>query len=276
MTTEYLNSIDTQSEVYLRFKTVRSERASYFFNDEKGIAAYKVAKRFNRFKNPILDYDGMHLCDAISMRELERDEWDKCVKVYINSLARRKRVKKRVNEFDGYIYFVTLTFSDEELKMTSLSRRTHIINPLLKLLREKFGLNAYVGVKEYGKKTDREHYHFIMCFDEPLKGDIGISMKHGKPQEFLKNTVIHQNYKSIVNVSELRSDEQDKLASYVAKVAGYLDKDTGKTQHLIYSSNFKGRKRFKVTLDENGFIDIPDEGFQDADLDFMLDIFGTL
>lgn len=268
---EYLDSIDTQSNVYFLFKHIRSQRADYFFKDEKGISAYKVAKHFSHYKNPILVFNGMHLCDHIPMNGITELEWEKCVKVYNNACARRKRLKERLSEFDGYLYFVTLTFTYEQLNMTSLSRRNHIINPLLKLLKDKHGLVAYVGVKEYGKKTDREHYHFLMCFSSPLQGEVCISTKYGKnrPREFLKNTVIEQNYSAIVNVSTVNSGNESAVANYVAKVGGYLDKDSGKTQHLIYSANFKPKKKLVIETDDDGFMIIPDG-------DFLEDLFGTL
>ena len=165
--TEYLDTIDTQSEVYYRFKRVRSLRADFFFNDEKGKQAYSIAKRFKRFCNPVLEYDGCHLCSHIGMLQLSEEEWNKCVKVYNNACARRKRLKSRLKAFDGYIYFVTLSFTDEQLTCSSDSRRHNAVNPFLKLLREKYGLNAYVGVKEYGAKTNREHYHFVLIQTSP-------------------------------------------------------------------------------------------------------------
>ena len=271
---EYLNSIDTQSEVYFRFKAVRSERASYFFNDEHGQAAYKVAKRLRKFKNPILEYDGMHICDQVSMRQITPEEWSKCVKVYNNGIARRKRLKERIREMHGYLYFVTLTFDDEELKLSAESRRHNIINPLLKKLKEEYGLSSYVGVKEYGNKTDREHYHFIMCFEHMLQGDVCISTKYGKnrPREFIKNSVIEQIYNSNVNVAPITSGNEDKVCNYAAKVAGYIDKETNKTQHLIYSSNFKpsNQKPQLATVDANGWLKVPDDD------DFFNDLFGIL
>lgn len=267
-------SIDTQSDEYYQFKRIRSERAKYFLQDVKGISCYKsVRMLFGRYANPILKYDGYKLCDHISLGSMTEETWNECVKVYNNAVARRKRLKQRVNELDGYLYFVTLTFTDEHLKMTSLSRRNHIINPFLKLMREKYGLTGYVGTKEYGRKTDREHYHFIMAFSDALKGDFGtIKRRWGREHEYLKNTVIEQNYPALVDVSPLHSEDKDlcdKVSSYLGKVAGYLDKDTNKTQHLIYSSSFVRKKKTKLEVDENGFMVFSDDDMEWFDTLFV-------
>ena len=111
-----------------------------------------------------------------------------------------------------------------------------------------------------------------MCFDNPLQGEVCISTKHKRIREYLKNTVIEQNWNAIVNVSPVAcSDEntQSKVADYIAKVAGYLDKDTHKTQQLIYSSHFVGKVVHALDVDENGFLVVNDD-----DLDFCEMMFG--
>lgn len=268
---EKLN-IDTQHPLYYEWYKIKRKRAEYFFKDEKGIQAYKILKRFSKWKDPLTDYDGCHITDISPVGILSREEWEQCVKVYNNKLARTKRLKRRLKEFDGYLYFVTLTFTDEQLKMTSDSRRHNLINPLLKRLKDEFGLLSYVGVKEYGKRTEREHYHFVIAFRDKLSGSIAISTKYKKPREFLKDSCIEKLWNAIVNVMPINSNDFiDSTSNYLSKVAGYLDKDTNKTQHLIYSSEFKpGIKLPSLKTDENGFIDLTDEDMELMDMIFAV------
>lgn len=266
-----MREIDTQSPLYYEFLKLKRKRADYFFKDEKGIAAYKILKRFSKHKDPILDYYGCHICDHLPADScLPPDLWQECVRVYTNKVARSKRLVKRLREFNGWCYFVTLTFTDEQLKMSPESRRHNLINPFLKLMREKYGCVGYVGVKEYGKKTDREHYHFVMCFKDKLHGEIGVSMKWDKPREYLKNSEIEQNWNAIVNVRPIiENGFENSVANYLSKVAGYLDKDTNKTQHLIYSSGFKAEIKLpKFETDEDGFFSCSDEDLEAFDLLF--------
>ena len=257
-------TIDTQDERYFNFKRIRSSRALYFFKDSNGQKAYKVFKKMNRYKCPILDFKGGYLCDHLEQPTMTLDEWNECVRVYNNSLARRKRLKARISDFNGYVYFVTLTFTDDELKATTDSRRHHKVNPLLKTLKSNYGLIDYVGTKEYGRKTDREHYHFLMCFDKPLPRTSIKTIKTSKGQfrDVLKGTPIETEWNGLVDVAEVVAKNKDGLLSYICKVAGYIDKDSGKTQHLIYAS-VGHREQEDPTkhydVDEDGFILLTEE-----------------
>lgn len=269
--------IDTQSDVYFEFKRVRSARAKYFFQSEEGKRAFELYRKFNRYKSPVMDYNGGYVVNPLIERPtMSVEQWEQCVRVFNNGLARKKRLRARVSGWSGYVYFVTLTFTDDQLELSADSRRHNMINPLLRVLREKYGLVDYIGVKEYGRKTDREHYHFLMlCESElPFSERKTIKTWKGRVREVLKGTPIEEHWKALVDVSEVASDSKDGLLSYITKVAGYIDKDNGKTQHLIYASVGvvgegvlgpeamplgEAQEQARYIVDEEGFMVVDDE-----------------
>lgn len=153
------------------------------------------------------------------------EDWYECMKIIKNDSKRFCRLKNRLNYFFkiGYCVFVTLTFTDDVLKNTSYeSRRTYV--------RKWFKANSayYVANIDFGKTTDREHYHGIMMID--FKKTECIIWQHG-----------------FYNIQEIYNDETNGkyvLAHYILKLASHFMKNTVKRNYVIYSRN-----KFDIDVD---------------------------
>lgn len=114
------------------------------------------------------------------------------------------------NEYD--LIFATFTFSDESLNLKSETRR----KKLLECLKNCNQIDDYICNIDYGKTTEREHYHGILFVK---KGSVEWSFKRGKKFWYIENMPI--DYKlgfcSFEKVGNEKYDN-DRIASYVAKL----------------------------------------------------------
>lgn len=139
-----------------------------------------------------------------------------CEKLYASNRAKVRRVHKRIVGMlytdDGEIndcLFVTLTFSDEVLDMTSQkTRRVYVA----RFLKSQF--KDYVANIDFGDVNSREHYHAIIG-----AGHIDLSKWY-------------YDMHSRINVQHIRSNSK-KIAEYINKLTYHSVKDTA--GFLIYS-----------------------------------------
>jgi hypothetical protein len=130
--------------------------------------------------------------------------------------ARYKRIarlKKRVEPMvkTNKAKLITATFSDKVLATTSeATRKTYIA----RYLKEHYP--SYVANKDYGKTTNREHYHAIVISDK-------VDFKTW-PYGRLNAKAIYNHKNDIVRTSK-----------YVAKLSNHAIKTSTKQSKLIYS-----------------------------------------
>lgn len=74
-----------------------------------------------------------------------------------------RHVKRMASEFGGKIYLVTLTFDDETLDSTNEDTRKDYVRRWL-----NFNAFDYYACVDFGRRTQREHYHALAVFDMPL------------------------------------------------------------------------------------------------------------
>ena len=118
------------------------------------------------------------------------------------------------------IYFITFTFSDENLKKCDRTKKDMIKKSLL-----SFDEDIYIILNiDYGKKNEREHYHCIVGTDSDL--DLRTFLQLVYP-----DIIWCQN----VNFS---SDSISQLPKYLNKLTNHAIKNTTKNSRIYF--NFKG------------------------------------
>lgn len=126
---------------------------------------------------------------------------------------RVKRLKGRIEQYltMGQCIWLTLTFTDEILAKTSQETRRRYVSRFLKSQS-----NSYIANIDYGKDTEREHYHAVVLCDylDKSKWLYGFSYT-----ERVKNHV----------------NSPKKLSKYVSKLTNHAIKETTKRQVYIYS-----------------------------------------
>lgn len=109
----------------------------------------------------VLDYDYFYL-ETQKYKELSNDigyiNLDQCQKIDHNKYKRTTRLRNRVSSLikSGQAYFITLTFRDDVLQSTNEDTRRQFVRRFLKQHSSE-----YVANIDYGKTTEREHYHAI-------------------------------------------------------------------------------------------------------------------
>lgn len=153
----------------------------------------------------------LNVYDTLS--DFEKKE---CERLYNAKIQRTIRLKKRIryifNNYE-YVYFLTLTFNDKTLLLSSNTRRFYV----------KLFLNdittCYIANIDYGKRTEREHFHAVISSNCPIKN---INWLYG-----------FYNIK-LINKTELDSE---RIAKYISKLTNHAIKETTKFNKIMYSRN---------------------------------------
>lgn len=135
---------------------------------------------------------------------------DQCHKIDHNKYKRTTRLRNRVSSLikSGQAYFITLTFRDDVLDNTNEDTRRKYVRRFLKQ-----NCSEYVANIDYGKTTEREHYHAITNCDI-----------ENWPYGFSNSKAIAPNLES-----------ETKLPMYITKLTHHALKKTVKGSSLIYS-----------------------------------------
>lgn len=135
--------------------------------------------------------------------------------------AKYKRDKRAENYIEqmlwfGSCVFVTLTFRDDVLKVTSKDTRRKYVLRYLKSQSE-----YYIANIDYGAKNGREHYHAVVCADTvDVKGWNYGAMKAQK-----------------VGGGHGGKVDTVRIGKYIAKLTHHAIKATTKSSRIIYSRN---------------------------------------
>ena len=156
-----------------------------------------------------------------------------CEKINHATYERNKRLKDKINKMllSGHCIFLTLTFNNDILDSTNELTRRKYVSRYLKDLS-----NKYIANIDFGLKTEREHYHAIIRYDDYVyinktKTDSYILMTEKWPYGFI-------NAKDIQFNNEIENDNTNtKLAKYINKLTNHAIKETTKRNHLIFSKN---------------------------------------
>jgi hypothetical protein len=174
--------------------------------------AYKEQRQLNRiiYKNQLLD-DFYEIKESFN-EKYELKAWE-CIEALADSKRKKaKRIKKRNTTIiqHGDAYFLTLTFTDHTLASTTEKTRRIYVSRYLKEIS-----SYYVANIDYGKTTQREHYHAV------------INMPHSK----IKWLYGHSLAKKIRD----REIDNTRTSKYMSKISNHALKDSGRFKRLIYS-----------------------------------------
>lgn len=153
--------------------------------------------------------------DALLSLKNDDIDIDQGLKDYDKIRQVTKRVRRRITELMVFTpcSFLTLTFTDEVLASTSEETRRRYVSRFLKSISEN-----YVGNIDYGKTTEREHYHAV------VEGqDLDLT---GWTYGFTK--CIKCGYTDIITDSA-------RLSKYINKLSNHATKRTTKGKKIIYS-----------------------------------------
>jgi len=203
-----LYSIDFKSRVLNQsyLDCLKKYKKQFIWNDRK----YEADEDGEAFL--VLDYNGKY---AELWREAKKCSnwpyWDCAERLYISEKNKRKKIHNKTKKLvlSGYAYFLTLTFTNEVLENTSQATRRRYVARFLKANCKK-----YVANIDFGKTTNREHYHAII--------DCSISAEW--PYGFYKYEPVKTSEKDALTVS-----------NYVAKLTNHALKVKQLQLRLIYS-----------------------------------------
>jgi len=173
------------------------EREQYLF-DREGIVSYCASNK---------------LIDFVIDNNVSSSDLEEAHKVNYASYKRVKRLKERIERYltMGECIWLTLTFTDDILAKTNQETRRKYVSRFLKSQSA-----SYVANIDYGKQTEREHYHALVLCDYLDKS------------KWLYGFSYTERVKNHVNAAA-------KLSKYVSKLTNHAIKETTKRQVYIYS-----------------------------------------
>lgn len=167
--------------------------------------------RYNAFKNGIV---------------LEKNiEFERILSARYMKVSRVKRRLMYLLSRYKYIWFCTFTFDNELLKRCDRTKKD-TIKKCINRLDFKYILNV-----DYGKQTERQHYHCILATNYNLDLD----------KEFKKTYPCH----CLALLCNTDSDDLKRLCKYINKLSNHCVKSSTKRERIIY--NFKGYDNLAFT-----------------------------
>ena len=145
-------------------------------------------------------------------------EYERILKARYQKCSRIKRRFVYLLTRYKHVWFCTFTFSDKYINKSSRTKRD--------LIKSCINNHDFVYILniDYGKKTEREHYHCVLGTNLDLNIDKYFSELYPCHQ---KSIQCKSNY-----------DDFMKLSKYINKLTNHCLKATNKRQRILY--NFKG------------------------------------
>lgn len=137
-----------------------------------------------------------------------------------NHRRRRDRYFNKIYPiFENFVcFFFTLTFTDDVLQSTDQKTRRKYVQRYLKAISD-----TYLGNIDFGKETDREHYHAI----------VGVHPDNVKPWQELEFPTWNYGFKKVLRCKNNLTSIQC-LANYVLKLTNHALKNGTKNNRVIY------------------------------------------
>ena len=148
----------------------------------------------------------------------KNEEYEKILNARYSKVGRIKRRLIYLLTFSKYIWFCTFTFDNYYIDKCTRTKRD-LIKSVIDTHDFKFILNI-----DYGKTTEREHYHCII----------------GTNLDLDLNSYFQNNYPCFCLAINCKTGQADfnKLSKYINKLTNHCIKATTKRQRILY--NFKG------------------------------------
>lgn len=206
--------------------TLYRKRCSMLLEEIKD---YKRLNDYSNFRDIYSLYEFQTIIKGKQCRKQKRYRTDLLIKDML-------RIKSQL-KVKSHIVFGTCTLSDKELNHEERTRMKKLGN----YLKEHY---LYVVVnKDFGSKTEREHYHFIGLTIEEIEP---IGKKSNKGFEMYE--LVNKNYKLGFepNIIPVETDSFDKTRNYLLKLNNHATKDTTKNRIRVYK-NTTGNLLNKMT-----------------------------
>lgn len=174
----------------------------------------------NNFMHDVILYNQMRLKGFQNGYDVpEIKIFERVLKARYNKVSRIKRRFIYMISKKTHSYFCTFTFDDNFIDCCDRTKRD-----LIKKCLNAFDNNClYILNVDYGKKTEREHYHCIVSTDLP---DL---------DEFLK--IAYPCFTCTKEIN-LLSDDVKRVCKYINKLSNHCLKASTKNKRIVY--NFKG------------------------------------
>lgn len=164
-------------------------------------------------------------------------EWKELMRIKTNRKNKRIRNKKKTKDLailnmeieNSTIVFGTITLNDKYL---SLKENTYI-RKIHNWLKEHF-LIAILN-KDFGDKTNREHYHFLGLTTQELE-KVNHKSKKGNDIYELKEKSYKMGHEPDLCV--ITEKDLDKLTNYLLKLNNHATKDSTKSRVRVIKSPF--------------------------------------
>lgn len=174
----------------------------------------------NNFMHDVILYNQMRLKGFQNGYEVPIiKDYERILKARYNKCSRIKRRFIYMINKKARSYFCTFTFDNHYIDLSDRTKRD-----LIKKCLNAFDNNClYILNVDYGKKTEREHYHCIVSTDLP---DL---------EEFL--ILAYPCFTSVKEINIL-SDDVIRVSKYLNKLSNHCIKSTTRNKRIVY--NFKG------------------------------------
>lgn len=177
---------------------------------ENGTYKNYIRKRKELFNNGVVFVDDNGQMD-ISLFDLSRNDLIICERIRKCYKEQREKVENHImylftkSNYD--LYFITFTFTNKALNETKAETRKQNIRRLLSRIDD------YILNIDYGKQTDREHYHSIVAVK---KGTYQTRSQNGH----IKLSFLDNYRMGSYDVQMIRKTDKDKkrLSRYIAKL----------------------------------------------------------
>lgn len=244
----------------IKYKTTRECR-----RDVDLMKAINLYTRFEKFPDAV-DFSGTWTRETISSFLYQNYSFEtvelgvKAKNAYYQKVSRLKKRIAYILTSSEESYFITLTFRDDVLASTSEETRRKYVR---RFLKEKCQGGHYVANIDYGKRTEREHYHAVANFSAagwPYGHQLSRRVELYAPLSAKYDHLPEEEYREkAFEVCKKR------LSKYVAKLGFHAVKETTKDAYLIYSRIPKEEPSEPVVaVKAPELIPITDQGIIDA------------
>lgn len=187
--------------------------------------ANEELNNYNNFKNIFSKYEFEKIIKEKKKRANKRCRTNtKFLELY--------KIRQHLNQ-DCYIVFGTITLDNEHLKL----KENTYIRKIHAWLKEHF-IIAILN-KDYGSKTEREHYHFIGITIEEIESK-GNKSKKGYEIYELKNKTYTMGFEPTLCIIDLDKNDKKKTTNYLLKLNNHSNKITTRNRvRIIKSDRYK-------------------------------------
>lgn len=180
---------------------------------------------------------------------LSEEDFERMIKTKRNRQQKRCRTKNKFREIialknslvcDTELVFGTLTLDDEHLQL----KENTYIREIHRWLKKHF----YYSIlnKDFGKKTEREHYHFIALTNEELE-DTGKKSKKGYKIYELKDKDYKLGFEPDICKVDLNKNDMSQTTNYLLKLNNHSNKITSSNRVRIIKSPLTKMFELRVT-----------------------------